>query len=91
MHTGTVSETVISAEPCILYSLLPAGAALVGTIIVRDDSTATGSAKKKPAEGSAPPVGGLQFDPRGITMLEGITIQISNAADKVVVVWSKVY
>jgi hypothetical protein len=85
ISAGAVTEAVVSGAPCILIAIIP-DATTLGTVTLRDTPTAAaGTAMSISAIGLTQP--GKYFG-NGIKMNNGLTVQLSNAGDKVGVVWA---
>lgn len=86
-HTGTTNETIVFGAGAILHAIIP-DAATAGTVIVRDQATAAGGTTYVTSQAAALPVAGVTFGPFGIKLLNGLTVQLSNGADKVCIVYT---
>lgn len=87
-HTGTTDETVISTDRSRVIAIVPEGTT-AGTVTLRNDNAANGDADAiKHIAAASLPQSGKQFSQRGVKFDTGITVQLSNAADVVLIVWA---
>lgn len=84
-HTGTTNETAVCASACRLHSILPQ-AATAGTVTLRNDTALDGGTSFHVAA-AALPVAGKDF--KGIQLDKGLTVQLSNGADVVTIIYEK--
>ena len=85
--TGDTTETFVYKGRCVLQALLPENNT-AGTITVRDTGVANGAGTVQSITSAAASQQGKTFGPYGVVCPNGITVQLSNAADAVCVVWA---
>jgi len=85
-HTGTTDETVISTDRSRVIAILPEDTT-AGTVTLRDSNTADDSDPVHIAAAGLPQTGKM-FSQRGVKFATGLTVQLSDDTDVVLIVWA---
>lgn len=84
--TGSTVEQLITNKPAIILAVIPDNTT-AGNVTVRDGAAADGSGTPISVSVAGLTQQGKTFGPYGVRTGLGLTVQLSQAADAVLVVW----